>query len=188
MAPAWQQDFIDKAPSWEGDTAWPILDTHTPPLFTVGIGCQVPLTEALTLPWTSNGATLDAQGIVAQYARVTAMEGGKVASYYRYDGCMMLSGTPRLALFQKRVDAAYRQLGTLFPVFDSYPGAVKTALLNLAFNLGIGGLLKYKRLLTAVFARDWREAANQCGVNASQPAFDARNAWCKSLFLSAALQ
>lgn len=188
MVPQWQQTFIDKAPSWEGNTSWLILDTHVPPLPTVGIGCQVPLAEALTLPWQVSGVTVPPSIVSAAYARVSAMPGGRVASYYRYPGCMELDLPARLALFQRRVDDGYAQLLVLLPSFDTYPDAAKTALLNLIFNLGPGGLTHYVQLLRCVVRRDWLGAAAQSGVNTQQPAFAERNAWCAGLFRQAAAQ
>jgi hypothetical protein len=59
------------------------------------------------------------------------------------------------------------------------------ALLDMAYNLGPAGLLKgYPRMLSAVEAGDWAQAAAECvrgGIGA------ARNAWTKQQFLSAAI-
>lgn len=40
------------------------------------------------------------------------------------------------------------------------PAQVQRVLINMAFNLGVGSLLKFKRLLGALQARDYQAAAN----------------------------
>lgn len=47
------------------------------------------------------------------------------------------------------------------PWFDSLDECRKNILTNMAFNLGISGLLKFKNTLSAVENKDWEEAASQ---------------------------
>jgi lysozyme len=47
------------------------------------------------------------------------------------------------------------------PWFDSLDECRKNILTNMAFNLGISGLLKFKNTLLAVENKDWEEAASQ---------------------------
>lgn len=49
----------------------------------------------------------------------------------------------------------------LLPSFSSLPDQVKRVLVNMAFNLGRSRLGKFKKMLEAVEAGDWIEAANQ---------------------------
>jgi len=49
----------------------------------------------------------------------------------------------------------------LLPSFESLPDQVKRVLVNMAFNLGRNRLGKFKKMLAAVEAGDWTEAANQ---------------------------
>ena len=45
--------------------------------------------------------------------------------------------------------------------FDTLSTNRQNVLVNMAFNLGIYGLLRFKKMLLAVEKQDWDEAANQ---------------------------
>ena len=47
------------------------------------------------------------------------------------------------------------------PNFDTYPDTAQDALFDMAYNLGIGGLLRYHNLLAACRAGDWDRAATE---------------------------
>jgi lysozyme len=47
------------------------------------------------------------------------------------------------------------------PWFDSLDECRKNILTNMAFNLGVSGLLKFKNTLTAIENSNWEEAASQ---------------------------
>ena len=47
------------------------------------------------------------------------------------------------------------------PLFDTLSTNRQNVLVNMAFNLGIYGLLRFKKMLLAVEKQDWDEAANQ---------------------------
>ena len=47
------------------------------------------------------------------------------------------------------------------PWFDSLDECRKNILTNMAFNLGVSGLLKFKNTLAAVENKNWGEAASQ---------------------------
>lgn len=52
-----------------------------------------------------------------------------------------------------------------YPWYSGASGARRSALLEIAFNQGVNGLVKgYPRLIEAVKADDWAEAASQCTV------------------------
>ena len=74
-----------------------------------------------------------------------------------------------------------RELRRRVPFFDGLPVPAQDALFDMAFNLGIGGLLEYPHMLAALKARDWDTAAAQChrrGIG------EARNQYTADLFLS----
>ena len=53
----------------------------------------------------------------------------------------------------------------------------------MAYNLGAGGLAKFKNLRAACEAGDWALAATECSRSTSRP---ARNEWTRQMFLEAA--
>jgi lysozyme len=52
------------------------------------------------------------------------------------------------------------QLKTVIPWFDSKPDKVKTVLIDMAFNLGITGLLNFKNTLHFIEISDYKSAAD----------------------------
>lgn len=65
--------------------------------------------------------------------------------------------------FQKDLDKAIKNAKDLYGEirFDSFPEEVQEILVNMIFNLGKGGLSKFKKFRTALEMRDWKEAAAQ---------------------------
>lgn len=62
-------------------------------------------------------------------------------------------------LMQRRLDRAEIELSKALPWVDELPEGVKRGLLNMAYNLGVPRLLKFKRMLTALKHREWQTAA-----------------------------
>ena len=52
-----------------------------------------------------------------------------------------------------------KDLGQRLPAFRLYPEGVRRALLNMAFQMGVGGLLRFRRMLKALDAEDYETAA-----------------------------
>src|SRR6185369_8603303 len=99
------------------------------------------------------------------------------------------------------------QLRRYFKGFDSFPLPAREALIDMAYNMGVGsdehtvkakkkgeedkvvkarGLASYKNLVRAVRAGDWQTASLHCWrkpSNAAHPEHaEARNAWTKKRF------
>lgn len=178
-------DVLSGPNGFEGTVPWPYLDTHSPPLVTVGVGCAIPLAEAVTLPFTINGIPVINQDITNNYHRVLAMESGKPAWFYAYPGCLMLSDAAIEDLLQRRFDIFSSGLRKIFPSFDTYPVSVKAALLEMAYGLGMAGFMKYTHLIAAVKSQDWKTASSESGVNVGNVAYDRRNEWVRNQFLQA---
>jgi lysozyme len=49
----------------------------------------------------------------------------------------------------------------IYPGFDGFSETRRFALIDLCFNLGVNGLLKFKKAMAAIKIGDWNEAANQ---------------------------
>jgi len=64
-------------------------------------------------------------------------------------------------LFRNDVDIAVSSCKKLMPNFGSYPDEVQQILCNMMFNMGIGRLSGFKKMLAAIDAKNYIEAANQ---------------------------
>jgi len=174
---------------------WMYLDTRG--YVTIGVGNLVPNVEAACgLPlWNHAAERLATTAeIVRSFVAVQSMRSGMVSSNYRL--------TPRLELSTDDIDVLLIQrirgeflpgLEHLFHGFSAFPGPARSALMDMAFNLGLGreataehratGLRGFSRLRTAVAIRDWARAAGECQRSSSRP---ERNEWCRRKFLEAA--
>lgn len=64
-----------------------------------------------------------------------------------------------LVLLQNDINAFWGQLVVALPWVMSAPEPVQEALLNMCFNLGLGGLLTFKQTLALIQAGNYAEAA-----------------------------
>ena len=69
------------------------------------------------------------------------------------------------------------------PGFDSYPLPARRALIEMAYDLGVGRLGRFGPLIAACEQRDFRKAAQHCHRWTSR---HARNEATRNLFLDAA--
>ena len=82
-----------------------------------------------------------------------------------YEARTKLRMTPEFieALLDSDVQGFAGLLARLIPGFDTFPGPAQEALLDMAFQLGAGGLVtKFPHLMSAVKARDWNACAENC--------------------------
>jgi GH24 family phage-related lysozyme (muramidase) len=147
---------------------------------TVGVGHAIfDSTHAQALPWA--GAPAPAL-IGDDYARVAAENKGFAAPHY--EGLTQCRLTPDSveALLLNDVDAFTAEITRQLPAWTGYPEPVQQALFDMAYNLGVGGLLRFPKMLAACAAGDWETAATECRRNGID---DARNAETAALFRQA---
>jgi GH24 family phage-related lysozyme (muramidase) len=151
---------------------------------TIGIGHAILReADAVTLAWTVGSRSATAEEITADWGRVAAAEKGKVAiAYQGLTNCRM-SDHDIDALIASDVDRFTAQLEQALPNWNRYPEPAQHALFDMAFNVGLGGLKKFPRMLAAVKAGQWEIAAAQCH---RQGIDDERNQQTADLFLQAA--
>lgn len=158
------------------------LDTKGYP--TAGIGHMIATVEAaqkLTFVFRSSGQPAPADHIAACYQKVKALPKGKVASFYRSATDIDMPPAAITALLEADIATAAHGVTAGFPSFPSYPDSVQTALLDMAFNIGVYGLCHgYPHLKAACEAKDWHTASAQCHRNGIG---DERNAETAQLFL-----
>jgi GH24 family phage-related lysozyme (muramidase) len=148
---------------------------------TIGVGHAIcDAAHALQLPWTGAPApTL----ITADFERVAAAEKGLLAARYENLTQCRLSAESIDALLLADIQMFKKDLAERLPAWQGYPEPAQQALFDMAYNLGVGGLLKFHKLLAFCAAGDWETAATECrraGIAAS------RNLETAALFQQAA--
>ncbi len=130
---------------------------------TIGVGHAIPSKDhAAGLDWEIQGVAATPPQAQADFQAVAAAAKGLVASAYAgLTQCRMGDDAIRSVLGAD-LQAFEAQLAAALPRWNSYPEPAQQALFDMAFNLGLGGLKKFPRLLAAVDAGDWTTAAAQC--------------------------
>jgi GH24 family phage-related lysozyme (muramidase) len=152
---------------------------------TIGFG------HAIENPADAPGLTLWIDGrpatgdeILADYARVSAVEKGPQATFFANLTKCRMADPDIDALLVADVTRFEALLAAAFPDWNSYPEPAQEALFDMAYNLGISGLQKkFPSMMAAVHAGKWDDAAAQChrtGIG------EPRNQQTAALFLQAA--
>jgi GH24 family phage-related lysozyme (muramidase) len=169
---------------WEGSTRHMYVDTRGH--VTTGIGHLLrDANAAVALPWLhrSTGAPAMPEEIRAVFERVAAQPPGQHAS--RYERMSDLVLPPNLAhdLAAARLQREFLPgIRRLCPGFDGYPQPAHRALVDMAYNLGVGGLGKFSNMLRACERGDFAAAADECNRRSCR---DDRNEATRELFLAA---
>jgi len=122
----------------------------------------------------------------AAWETVSAMTAGRLASSYEYSGCPVMLPSDGDSLLLAKLDALDKGLAAGIPGFEALPDPWKMALLDMAWNLGLKGLLDgYPRMLAAVQAGDGQTAAVESHRNGIG---DNRNQWVRQQFSGHATQ
>lgn len=134
-------------------------------LVTCGVGHLVSSAAGMTnIPmYTPSGAPATFEQKKAEWERVKVLEPNRLPSYYAQRTTLRMRDADIDNL--KDVDLAYFKdaLRRRFLGFDEFPGGVQEALLDMAFQLGAGGLVqKFPKLVQAVKERDWAACAADC--------------------------
>src|ERR1700730_19449587 len=141
------EQSLAKLKEFEGCVPWMYRDTVAK--VTVGVGLMLPSADAATvLPFTHAGRAATAAEIAADFARVATMAEGKAADFYRHPTSPELAQPTIDAKLLEVLEGFEGRLRAAMAGYDSFPGGVKLALLDMAYNLGPAGLVTgYPRLL-----------------------------------------
>lgn len=150
---------------------------------TVGAGLMLPDAQtAAHLPFQYDNRPATTQEIAVDFRRVASMVKGKASGYYRSAMSVLLTLEEIDAQLRAAVMTLDQQLRKNISTWDALPQPAKLALLDMAYNLGLTGLLKgYPKMLKAVVSGDWQTAAAESHRN-GPPA--ARNDWTSKQFLA----
>jgi GH24 family phage-related lysozyme (muramidase) len=174
------EQALAKIEWFEGSIPWMYLDTRGK--VTVGVGLLLPDAEAAQrLPFLIGTQAATAAEIAAEFARVDAMPMGRPAMFYRQAGSPELPKAEIDSLLRSVLLGFETEVRAALSGYDALPGNVKLALLDMAYNLGPQGLIKgYPRLMQAVEAGNWAQAAANCFRHGPGA---ARNQWTQQMFL-----
>lgn len=145
---------------WEGAVDHLYLDQRGN--VTIGVGhLTTNLGAALALPFIDRLSHERAVAVEIQsdFGRIARCEPGHTAQYYRRHTHLCLTQDDQLDLFRADLELVRGGLEKLFPGFPELPLRWRTALTDMGFNLGLGGLKRFRRLRAAVAAGDGETAA-----------------------------
>ncbi len=148
----------------EGVVAHMYLDTHKPPLVTVGVGFMIPTSEAAAAyPFVNRNTSLPGTParIKAEWTAVSKLPGGKVASWYKNHTAFDLPAVHIDRLLREKLQEFDAGLAKAFSL--EIPEDAHLGLLDMAYSMGIHGLTtKYPKFCAAARARDWATCAAEC--------------------------
>lgn len=144
---------------------------------TVGVGHAIfSANAAAALHWAN---TTEAT-VRTDYAKVSAAAKGLISSLYApLTMSRMLPGDIE-KLLAADIDVFSGRLSQILPSLNQYPEPAQEALFDMAYNLGIAGLLKFHKMFAAIEARQWDAAAansHRLGIG------ESRNIAIEQLFL-----
>jgi GH24 family phage-related lysozyme (muramidase) len=170
---------------WEGKVAYMYLDKRG--FVTVGVGNLVSsVDEAKKLPFVNadTGKTATPKEIETAFTAVSKMAWPREAAHYKQNPSIELKDETIKPMAIKRLKEEFVPgLRKIFNGFDGYPDPAKQALVDMVYSLGIKGLKKFKKLITAAEKGDWQEAANE---SHRMGARDTRNNWTRERFKKSA--
>ena len=185
MSQPYEISYIPFCRPFEGNICHMYLDSDTPGNVTTGNGFLIPsATAACTFPFYLPGlhTPATAQEIAAEYWRVKAMPSARPASFYDAPSALQLKQEDIDAHLLAELDKLDEGMAAGITNYPGLPDSWKMALIDMAFNLGLHGLLTgYPEMLAAVQAGDGATAALQCHRNRISA---ARNAWAVDQFNS----
>jgi len=169
---------------WEGTTRHMYVDTRGH--VTTGIGHLLrDANAAVALPWLhrTTGAPASPAEIRAAFAHVAAQPAGQHARRYERASDLVLPPNVARDMAAARLQHEFLPgIRRLCPGFDGYPQPAQSALVDMAYNLGVGGLARFSKMLNACEGGDFAAASAECHRRTCR---DDRNDATRELFLAA---
>ena len=183
--PSYLEQSLAKIEAFEGSIPWMYRDTVGK--VTVGVGTMLPdAAAAQRLAFQLAGRPAGTQEIQSDFERVDALPMGRAALFYRQAGRPELPKPDIDELLRTVLTTMESTLRAHLTGYDAFPDGVKMALLDMAYNLGVEGLLTgYPRLIHCVQAADWPGAA---AASFRHGPGAARNAWTRQMFLGSVVK
>jgi GH24 family phage-related lysozyme (muramidase) len=169
---------------FEGSKSFMYQDSRG--FITTGVGHLLKTAaDAEKLPWinSATGKPATKAEIDAAFSKVEDMPAGRKADAYQVKGGLVLPEGKAEQLARTRLDNEFLPgLRKLYPQFDSFPPSAQRALIDMAYNCGLGGLAKFHHLADAVGKQDWAAAAAACHRKSCR---EERNEWTHDMFTAA---
>lgn len=145
----------------EGKIPWLYLDTHNPPLPTIGVGFMLPTAEsAVDYPFINRTTKLPATAAEkqAEWRAIKKLPGGHLAAWYRPYTTLDLTDEAIGWLLDQKLEEFDKALAKQFDL--NVPDEAHLGILDMAYSMGISRLLKEFPLFCAAFRRrDWPACA-----------------------------
>lgn len=143
----------------------PHLYLDTLGLVTCGVGHMVPSPDQIAgiamVCASGEAATLAEKE--AEFAHVKSLEPSKLPAYYAQRTTLRMTEEAIDHLQEADVASFQGAMCHFLPGFEQFPESAQEALLDMAFQLGAGGLMsKFPHLILAVKAKDWNACAANC--------------------------
>jgi GH24 family phage-related lysozyme (muramidase) len=179
-------DYFDDLVAFEGMIPWLYCDVRG--FATTGIGNLVASpVDCAGHPWRhqANGASTTPGEAETLWEHTTdAYRKDLGAAAYRNISDLRLDKDYIQGLVATRLERDFIPgIKKLCHDFDMWPLPARQAIVDMAYNLGVGGLSKFHKLIAACQTRDWTTAASECGRSTSR---ESRNAWTAAKFLESA--
>lgn len=188
------RDYVEDIRRHEGCVLWLYCDVRG--FVTVGIGNLVRSPDhAASLPFEHDGevvATADEKR-AAFIAVQDAFRPGLAASAYAHLTTIRMPLDYAVSLLESRLEHEFLPgVARVFHDCESWPLSARRAVVDMAYSLGIDGLVSgYPKFTGACLAQDWAAAADEChrrrkGEVASDPeTWGPRNRWTRQMLLEA---
>jgi GH24 family phage-related lysozyme (muramidase) len=191
------KDFVNDISRHEGCILYLYCDLKG--FVTVGIGNLVRSPDhAASLPFEhDDGAQATSDEKRSAYIAVQdAFLPGLLAKSYAHLTTIRMTLDFAGSLLERRLNEEFiPALARIFHGIDSWPMEASRAVVDMAYSLGINGLVSgYPKFVEACYARDWTACACEChrakpGENPTDPmTWGTRNSWTREMFLLAAEQ
>lgn len=158
---------------------------------TVGVGCLLADAANLkSLPFVNRttGALATDEEKSTEWMKISKQTFGTnyQSSYYKQFTALDLPDASITMLLDKRIMEFISELTVNFAQFPNFPPSVQLAILDMAFNLGTNGLMKFVEFVSAVTQEDWCAAATKC--HRAAPVSEDRNQKIRNYLVIAAEQ
>lgn len=64
-------------------------------------------------------------------------------------------------ILEEKIDKILERLDRLTPWVEDLPSDAQMVLINMCYQMGVGGVMKFKKALAAMKVRNWEEAAKE---------------------------
>lgn len=177
-------DYFGDLSAHEGVCTWLYCDSRG--YVTTGIGNLVATSDVCeAMPWMhlSGEPVGQDEPNRAYHLVLSAFDASKSAQFYAGLTSIRLTEAYVTDLVGRRLHGEFIPgVVRLCPRFESFPLPARRALIDMAYNLGVGGLGRFRRLIGACSAGDWATAAAECHRATCR---ESRNLWTSQMFIDA---